>query len=188
MSKKRRLEIVEERRPLREVSKAGILSSEVGHRSAGFLQNMRTTTRGHHARQNRDYRPSKTSKGQYFADLFSGEGKVSASVRRLGFAAREFDNRLSPEYDLTRKQLRKHLHSDIERGRMIAAMLAPPCESWTPARDRTSVIRNKQHPWGIPRQQLSDRDFEKVQVGNSTMQAAIEIVSHLHRMRMLMYV
>ena len=93
MSKKRRLEIVEERRPLRESSKAGILSSEVGHRSAGFLQNMRTTTRGHHARQNRDYRPSKTSKGQYFADLFSGEGKVSASVRRLGFAARVCDIR-----------------------------------------------------------------------------------------------
>ena len=105
-------------------------------------------------------------------------------MRRLGFAAREFDNRLSPEYDLTRKQLRKHLHSDIERGRMIAAMLAPPCESWTPARDRTSVIRNKQHPWGIPREQLSDRDFEKVQVGNSTMQAAIEIVDHLHRKRL----
>ena len=43
------------------------------------------------------------------------------------------------------------------------------------------MIRNKQHPWGIPREQLSDKDFEKVQVGNSTMQAAIEMVDHLHR-------
>ena len=178
---------MEERRSLREGSKTGILASEVGHRSAGFLQNMRTATRGSHARQYREYRPSKTSRGQYLADLFSGEGKVSASVRRLGFEAREVNSRLSPEYDLTRGQLRKHLHNDIEQGRKIAAMLDPPDESWAAARDRTSVIRNKQHPWGIPREQLGDRHFEKVQVGNSTMQAAIGTVDHLHRKR-LMYV
>ena len=28
-------------------------------------------------------------------------------------------------------------------------MFAPPCSSFSPARDRTSVIRTKQQPWGI---------------------------------------
>ncbi len=100
-------------------------------------------------------------------------------MRRLGFNAREYEVRRNPLYDLTCRKTLKHIHADFDKGLVIAAMLAPPCDTFSPARDRTAVIRTKDCPWGLPRHLVSDKDWEKLKRGNQTMRAAIGIAKHM---------
>eukprot|EP00972_Heterocapsa_arctica_P069800 10312111-Heterocapsa_arctica.AAC.1 len=58
--------------------------------------------------------------------------------------------------------------------RLLGAMLAPPCSTFLPARDRTSVIRTQLFPWGLAA--TSDQDREKVKIGNACLHAALEII------------
>ena len=86
-----------------------------------------------------------------------------------------------PQYDLTSPAVENQLHRGIEKGQVIAAMLAPPCSTFSPARDRTSVIRNRAYPWGLTHRMLSEADREKLRLGNNCMRAAIRYAKHLHR-------
>ena len=146
------------------------------------LPRLRKTARGGAARPG----PSAPStckakglKGQYFADFFSGEGGVAKAARRLGYAAREWELSNGPSYDLTLPQVQRRIRQDIQQGLILAAMLAPPCSSFSIARDRTSVIRTKLFPWGLPREQLSEADWVRVQTGNRCFKAALKIISWL---------
>ena len=71
------------------------------------------------------------------------------------------------------------IQQDILAGLILCAMLAPPCSSFSVARDRTAVIRSPQFPWGLPREQLSEKDQERVQQGNRYFWAAIRIIQWL---------
>ncbi|CAK8986803.1 Uncharacterized protein SCF082_LOCUS707, partial [Durusdinium trenchii] len=76
-------------------------------------------------------------KGQYVADFFAGSGRVARAVRRAGFTCREWEILTGPDADLTRPAVLQSVKFDIDKGRIIAAMLAPPCSSFSVARDRT---------------------------------------------------
>eukprot|EP00959_Pyramimonas_sp_CCMP1952_P048541 1013409-Pyramimonas_sp.AAC.1 len=52
-------------------------------------------------------------------------------------------------------------------------MLAPPCSSWSAARDRTCPIRSRKFIRGIPG--LDARDLAKVALGNATLDAALDL-------------
>lgn len=56
-------------------------------------------------------------------------------------------------------------------------MLAPPCSSFSPARDRTRVIRTRQHPWGL--QGLPAHEVAKVKLGNQCFRSAVKIIRWL---------
>ena len=176
----RKLEVLEKRGKIREECQVGSVDEEASSRGKDFRSRMRKTSRGLYVRPSRGHSLARGGKGRYFLDCFSGKGGVSRAVRQLYFATREYEISVDRAYDLTRRANLKVIHKDIEKRKVLAAMLAPPCESWTPARDRTCVIRNKSFPWGLPRDQLSDLDFGKVLLGNRTMRSAIEIVKHLH--------
>ena len=176
----RKLEILEKRGKIREERQVGSVDEKADPGDKDFRCRMRKTSRGLYVRPSRGHSLARGGKGCYFLDCFSGEGGVSREVRQLYFASREYEISFGPCYDLTRRANLKVIHKDIEKRKVLASMIAPPCESWSPARDRTSVIRNKSFPWGLPREQLSDRDFGKVLLGNKTMRSAIEIVKHLH--------
>ena len=76
-------------------------------------------------------------------DLFSRAGGVSKAVRRLGYMAKFWDIKHGPSQDLTDKQV---VLSGIRKGPVMAYMLGPVCTSFSVARDRTKVIRNRRFP------------------------------------------
>lgn len=119
------------------------------------------------------------TKGQYVADLFSGVGGVAKAARALGFSAREWELLHGDNSDLTRPCVLYKLEQDIKNGKVLAAMLAPPCSSFSPARDRTCVIRSKEFPYGLAN--LSDKDAEKVRVGNLCFKSAFRIIRVLNK-------
>ena len=80
-------------------------------------------------------------KGRYVADLFSGSGGVAEACRAEGCAAREWDVLHGPCGDLTRKDNLRGLRQNAKSGRVSAAMLGPPCSSFSTARDSSGVIR-----------------------------------------------
>eukprot|EP00972_Heterocapsa_arctica_P051227 7533292-Heterocapsa_arctica.AAC.1 len=53
-------------------------------------------------------------------------------------------------------------------------MLATPCTTFSIARDRTAVIRDARHPWGV--ENASDKDAQKLLVGNACARASIRII------------
>ncbi len=86
----------------------------------------------------------------YLADFFAGHCGVSPAARAAGFSAIEWELLKGENHDLTRPVVLQKIRYDTKKGKIIAAMLAPPCSSFSPARDRTRVIRSRSFPWGIP--------------------------------------
>ena len=119
-------------------------------------------------------------KGQYIADLFCGHGGVARALEKLGFACKSFDIINGQHQDLCSRKVKKQLKQDAQRGKLRAAMLGPPCTSFSVARDRTAVIRTQQFPWGL--QNVSEKDREKLDIGNACMKAAIELISFFHKL------
>ena len=120
---------------------------------------------------------------QYVADLFAGKGGVSHQCRRLGYKAKEWEIERGIEFDLTSRAVRKAIIKDAKRGLILAVMLAPPCTSFSVARDRTKVIRSRAYPWGLPADQLTSAEFEKVQEGNRCFEAAFELIHVFNKLR-----
>lgn len=116
-----------------------------------------------------------------FLDLFSGKGGVSRAVRARGIQAWEFDVKNGDAFDLTNSNVLKNIERKISKSMVVACMLAPPCSSFSRARDRTSVIRTAQKPWGVPKHILSDADALRVQVGNRCVRAALRMIRALER-------
>ena len=74
-------------------------------------------------------------------------GKVGRSAEGRGFAARVYDVLIHPiEADMTREKNLRFLISCARTGKLMGLMLAPPCSSWSQARNRTNVIRNYAFP------------------------------------------
>ena len=117
----------------------------------------------------------------FFADCFSGAGGVARKLRLRGGLAREWDIALDPETDLCAHRTRRRLKHEIRQGRCCGLMLAPPCGSWTTARDRAHPIRSRACPLGLP--DLDAKDQEKVEIGNRTANAAIDLAEVAHACR-----
>eukprot|EP00975_Prorocentrum_lima_P058374 12249114-Prorocentrum_lima.AAC.1 len=58
--------------------------------------------------------------------------------RKAGYTAREWEIQRGPEQDLTNPRAIQELCCSARKGLVISAMLAPPCTSFSVARDRTS--------------------------------------------------
>ena len=113
---------------------------------------------------------------RYFLDLFAGKAGVSKAVQKLGYSARFFDIKNGSEQDLTSRKVQNRIIREIKRKRVFAVMLAPVCTSFSVARDRTKVIRNRQYPWGIPREQLTERESESILLGNRCFRACLRFM------------
>ena len=154
--------------------------------SENLLSSVRTGPRRHYVgpKGHSDFRPPRRSlKGQYVADLFSGNGGVALACRKLGFATAEWDIRHGHQCDLTCRKVLRKLRLDIKSGRVLAAMLAPPCNSFSVARDRMKVIRTRDFPWGLPAGELTVSELEKVKLGNACFKSCFSIIRLLDRYR-----
>ena len=84
---------------------------------------------------------------------------------------------------MTDPKVVKRIISEIERGRVLSCMRAPVCTSLSVARDRTKVIRSKQYPWGIPDQELTEKERQSIQLGNACFWSCMRIIRSLDRCR-----
>ena len=124
-----------------------------------------------------------SGKGEYLADFFAGCGRVSAAARRMGFTSREWELCRGEGHDLTRASVLKSIHRDISSKKIVAAMLATPCTSFSVARDRTRVIRTAVQPWGVDMTGASENDVKSLISGNATCWATIKILRALNAQR-----
>ena len=132
--------------------------------------------RSHLARDRRV--DANSEKGQYLADLFGGEAGVSRASKFFKVPAHPYEIERGPEFDLCKRANLRRLCRDAREGRLIASMIATPCTSWSVARNRTNVIRNRFEPWGIrlPLKPLSERDKASLDMGNRTMKATLLLI------------
>ena len=84
--------------------------------------------------------------------------------------------------DLTCPAVLQSINFDIEKRRVVAAILAPPCSSFSVARDRTLVVRDKSHPWGLPG--LPSHEQAKVEVGNKCVTSALYVIRWLDEQKL----
>lgn len=118
-------------------------------------------------------------RGRYVADLFAGSGGVSRAIRNMGFSAREWELPKGDDHDLTKPAVVFKLQEDIRHKKIIAVMMAPPCSSFSRARDRTKVIRSPQFPFGVPG--LSEQDAAKVNLGNACFATCVKLIRLLNK-------
>ena len=123
------------------------------------------------ARALRNRRP-----GSYFLDLFAGEAGVSRCLRYLGYKSFEYDVMHGPRYDLTLPQVQSRILHAIRTAAVLGVMIALPCHSFSGARDRTSAIRSRDFPWGLPDNLLTQADREKVTMGNLCARATLKFI------------
>ena len=114
-------------------------------------------------------------------DGFSGEGGIAFSARNAGVASREFELSRSESGDLTRPAVLRRLRQAAAQGKIIACSFAPPCSSFSCARNRTQPIRSKLFPRGFPHIELSDKDKKRVLIGNKCLDSTISLIRSCNR-------
>ena len=127
-------------------------------------------------------------------EIFSGSGKLTATIRRLGLRAVAIDRSSSrtsgpvTHLDLTTREDLDFLKNFIasERENLIYVHLAPPCGTCSAARNKQrkdweragfslpQPLRSKLHPMGLPH--IRGLDAAKVASANLLYQATFEIV------------
>lgn len=115
----------------------------------------------------------------YVMDLFSGQGGVARACADLGFSSKEWDFKYGHQHDLTDLKVQKRIFSEVKRGVVLAVMMAPASTSFSVARDRAKVIRNRTYPWGLPKIFLTEAERDKVRAGNSIFRFCIQLVQLL---------
>ena len=182
-SEKRAVEKLQKREPLREVSQTGCQLRPAASSTPTSLRRGRSSARGRDAGAAPPAGPTcrRRELGKYVGDYFSGCGGVAKQCRKLGYRAKECDILHGPGGDLTSSRVLRHIRQDINAGKVLAAMLAPPCTSFSIARDRAKVIRTKEQPWGVDPELLNDKEKHILHIGNLCFRSALRVVGWLHR-------
>ena len=167
--------------PLRESGKASCNMAESGSKGSADVSFSREIPRGVHARPKLSRHSSTIDRcrGRFFCDFFAGKGGVARAARDMGFNTREWELLHGENHDLTSLKVLSKVCQDIRQGKVLAAMFAPPCSSFSIARDRTMVIRTPQYPWGLPN--LPPHEQLKVNVGNACFRSAFKLIRLLDR-------
>ena len=88
-----------------------------------------------------------------------------------------------PSGDLTCPSVVRQLCQDIRAGKVLAVMFAPPCTSFSVARDRTKVIRTREQPWGIDPCFLTEAEQKLIIIGNQCFKTVFKLIRLLNRER-----
>ena len=178
-AEERTVEVTQKCDTLREGCPLGINMGKDPAEPSVSLPGVRRRSWGVSARKAGCSRIPSKCRGRYVMDLFSGEGGVSRACVKLGFNAKQWDIKFGASHDLTSPSAVRRILTEIRRGNVLSVMLAPVCTSFSVARDRTKVIRNKRYPWGIPHQYLTEDEKEKLRLGNRVFRTCFKIIQEL---------
>ena len=113
--------------------------------------------------------------GKFFLDIFAGAGGVAADLRHRGFRVYEYDILHGHAFDVTQPKVLFKILTAICTKQVLGVMLAPPDFSFSVARDREVVLRNKSYPCGLPPGSLKPEDRSLIAAGNSCASATLRI-------------
>ena len=115
---------------------------------------------------------------QVVIELFSGSGHLGKYANRKGWGCICFDISHGPHHDLLNPVVQSVIRSWIHAGLIAFVWLGTPCNSWSRARHDINGggPRNNQHIWGLPNDQLSVADQERVRLGNATLRFSVSVV------------
>ena len=108
-------------------------------------------------------------------DLFGGRGGVATALRRRGWNAYVVDG--SSGEDATGRRFWNLIRRDINQGRCMGAMMAPPCATVSQA--LRSPVRSHEHIYGLP--DLPEHVLTKVDNANRCYQLCARVARALHR-------
>ncbi len=125
-------------------------------------------------------RLARARKRQVCLELFAGKGHVAAAWRRSGFATIAFEIDLNAGYDLLVPEVLRLIKGWISSHCVSCVWLGTPCTSWSRARrgppgSNWCRIRSDAYLDGMPG--LSDRDLERVRIGNATARVSQQIIA-----------
>lgn len=94
-------------------------------------------------------------------------------MRRRGCKVHIIDIIHGPQHDLTRRRIQRALIRNLHRRKVVGAVLATPCQSFSiarrgpppTARGPPPPLRSRECLWGLPH--LNEKDQERVRIGNS---------------------
>ncbi|CAE7628065.1 pksN [Symbiodinium sp. CCMP2592] len=184
-SEARKLEKCEIGDALREIRQTGRRLPGPVLQDAPARAVVRRTSRGCHPRSKGGSGTAmKKHRSRYFLDLFSGSGGVSRCLRALGFRSYEVDVKHGARFDLTDRSVLHKILVSIQRAEVLGAVFAPSMNSFSVARDRTAVIRNRADPWGLPFSTLAPADQQRVLFGNACAKSVLRLIGALDRYRL----
>ena len=92
---------------------------------------------------------SASLRDRYFLDLFAGSGGVARSSQQKGLTCYAWDVRLGDKYDILSESCIRKLQKAVYTKQVAGIMFAPPCLSFSIARNRTKLICGHTSPKGI---------------------------------------
>ena len=110
-------------------------------------------------------------------EIFSGSGRLSDAVERLGWASTRWDIKVAAAHDLTRPSAVRRLLTALPAASWVH--LGTPCASFSIAR-RGRVgrpggpLRSRRFPMGIPG--LSEADQSRVDIGNKLLGVTLQVI------------
>ena len=133
---------------------------------------------------------ARCSKKCVVLELFSGCGRFSSEVSRLGFAVLSFDIENGEQWDLLRPCVKKLILGWITSGAVLAVWLGTPCTTFSRARrgppgSSWGPLRSGKALWGLDG--LCERDQAKLRVGNACFRVSLNIIRACVRMNVPVY-
>ena len=124
---------------------------------------------------------------QFFIEIFAGHAVLTRAVQKQGLdtlppveiEANEF---VTETVDITDQKVVQHIKRLIEEGCVLYIHFGTPCSSFSQARKDDGgppPLRSAEFVTGL--RGLSQRDQEKVELGNSLLALSVELIYHCHR-------
>ena len=128
---------------------------------------------------------AKHNRRQVFLELYSGAGIITKYIKSRGFGCLAFDIAHGSHHDLLNTVVHKRIMGWIQSGVVRGIWLGTVCSSWSRARrgplhSNWGPLRDDEHIWGLPN--MSDRDCEKILLGNRTACNSASIIKCCERL------
>ena len=117
---------------------------------------------------------------EVFLELFAGSGRLSARLRKQGYAAMPLDVLYGDHHDVLRRAAENIIIGWLRSKVVQGVWLGTPCSSWSRARrgppgSGWCTIRDSSNLMGLPN--LTDRDKARISLGNRTLAFSCRIIS-----------
>ena len=120
----------------------------------------------------------RNNKYQVVLELFSGTNSFNRRSRANGWGCICLDIVYGAHHDLLNPIVQQVVRSWIHSGLICISWLGTPCNSWSRARHDINGggPRTARYIWGLPSDQLSLADQQRVALGNATLKFSCSII------------
>ena len=108
------------------------------------------------------------------ADLFAGDRAIALTATNQGLRAHSWGIRYDTIWqDLLNPVVQRSILRDLKNHAIVAAVLAPPCQTFSIAQNRASAIRTTEEPWGVTDRALTPKESELIKLCSALAHVAV---------------